>query len=108
MKTQIKKIIILVCVLFFVAASTSFAHDWKRGHHKPPGHAYGHYKKGHGHHIYWHGPRHHLRRHYYYKVVPEHHHYHHYERYPEHSAFFLGFSVYEPDYAVSVGVKEYD
>ena len=108
MISQIKKITILIAVFLFVITGVSFAHDWKRGHHKPPSHAYGHYRKGHGHHTDWHGPRHYHKRHYYHKEVHEHHHYHHYERYPQHSAFFFSFSVYEPDYAVSVGVKEYN
>ena len=71
MISQIKKITILIAVFLFVITGVSFAHDWKRGHHKPPGHAYGHYKKGHGHHTDWHGPRHYHKRHYYHKEVHE-------------------------------------
>ena len=45
MNTRIIKIVLLTAALIFLGTGVSFAHD---RHHRPKGHAYGHYKhKGH-------------------------------------------------------------
>lgn len=42
MMTRIKKIVIATVALLFVFSGVSFAHDWDKRKHKPPGKAYGH------------------------------------------------------------------
>ena len=93
MKTRIKKIIIIAAALLFLGSGVSFAHDWHRGYHRPPGHAHGHYKKWHGHHHGWHKKHYKHRRHhrerYVYKEV--HHHYqdsHHRRRAPREDVIY--------------------
>ena len=119
MKDRIKKIMILAAVLLFVTAGISFADDRQVGARKAPGNAYRHYKKGSAYQpyrnkrpadgyrppSYSHGYYH--DRNYCRKEVYQHYNYPHYQRYPLNSMFFFGFSVYEPYFAVSVGMTGY-
>ncbi len=107
MKARIRKIMMLATVLIFASAGVSLAHDVKAGYHRPPGNAYGHYQgKGHstpprGH--YQRNP--HYRERYVYKEVHE---YHHNDRdpYPPRSGVSFRISVFDPNFAFSVGVKQ--
>jgi hypothetical protein len=112
MKTRIRKIIITAVALLFVSVGVTFAHDGKRGHHKPRGHAHGHYKKGYDDHHGWHNKHHkskyHYRDRYRYREVHEvHHHYHHYDRHAPRRGTTIGFKVKEPGFKFTVVLKEY-
>ena len=98
MKTRIRKIIIMAVALLFVSVGVSFAHDLKDNRYKPPGNAYGHYKKGYDHHPGWkikhHPPKYHYRDKYrYHRLTPR-------ER------LFLGVKIHEPVYKFVVVVKD--
>ena len=110
MKTRIKKIIIMAVALLFVSVGVSFAHDRKGNQHKPPGHAYGHYKKGYDYHPGWHKKhnksRYHFRDRYRYREVPKfRYHYHHSDRHAPRERNIIGFKVNEPDFKIAVVVK---
>ena len=72
MKTRIKKIILLTAALLFLGTGVSIAHD---RHHRPPGHAYGHYKQK-GHPVWYKkhpGPKWRHQKHYVSRVIERHH-----------------------------------
>ena len=109
MKSKLMKILIIASAVFFLSAGISMAHDWKGGHHKPGGHSYGDYKKWHAPHNGWH-KKNFKRNHYKYRDRYHHktrHEYPHHNvgHYPSHGGVFFGFSVADPNFAFSVGVK---
>ena len=106
MKTRIKKIVLLTAALILLGTGVSFAYD---RFHKPPGHAYGHYKSK-GHPVWYKkqpGPK---WRHYReYAPIQVHKHYHYYDSYRhrggyEGTAFEL--SVSDQTLAFKVVVKD--
>jgi len=108
MKTKIIKIVIILTAALFMSASMSLANEWKGGHQKPQGNAYGH-QKWDGHHPgyqkkHYNSYHHQDRPKYHYREkVHEHHHY--YKSYQPPSEFFFGMSIYDPAMAVIFGVK---
>jgi hypothetical protein len=107
MKTGIKKIALLTAALIFLGTGISFAHDRP---HRPPGHAYGHYKqKGHP---VWHKKHHGPKwRHHEYRAqrhVDRHHrdygHYHHRRGY---DGSVVRIAVADENVAFRVVVRDY-
>lgn len=107
MKTTIKKIILLTAALLFLGTGVSFAHD---RHHRPPGHAYGHYKhKGHP---VWHKKHHRtkLRHHkqYAHRYVEKHHRdYDGYRHHRRHDGSVVKLSVVDENVAFKIVVRDY-
>lgn len=103
MKTRIKKIIVMTVALLFLGVGVSFAHDWNRGYHKSPRHAYGHYKKGHDYHpgkyerhFYgnrhpWYSPRHHYKKHYNHRENYKHRHHPRNKRHSSQIIYYFSF-----------------
>lgn len=98
MKTRIRKVIIMAVALLFVSVGVSFAHDLKDSRHKPPGNAYGNYKKGYDYHPGWklkhHPPKYHYRDKY------------RYHRHAPRDRVFLGVKIHDPGYKFVVVVKD--
>ena len=119
MRNRFLKTAAAVMVLFFIGTGVALAKEWNgRGHSKPPGHAYGHYKQpGPPQHAY--GPRHtylpprHYYRHNYYSYhhhyprVVQRHYYHPPARYyaPAPSGGYFGMSIFEPGFGFSFGMS---
>ena len=109
MKTRIKKIIIMAVALLFVSVGVSFAHDVKGNPKKAPGNAYGYYKKGYDYHPGWNKrhpkPKYNFRDRYRYRYreVPKFR--YHYNRPTPRGRSIIGFKVNEPDFKITVVVK---
>ena len=107
MKSGIKKIILLTATLMFLGTGVSFAHDRP---HRPPGHAYGHYKqKGHP---VWnkkhHGPKWRHYKHYVPGKIDRHHRdYGHYRHGSGYDGSVVKLSVADENVAFKIVVREY-
>ena len=108
MKTQFKKIFVTAIALLFVGFSISFAQDWKDVKHKPPGNAYGYYKKDVGNHPGLNNKRHEPKGGYREKYVHRevHEYDHHYDQHPSYIGTFFSLSIFDPNVAFSIVLQE--
>lgn len=107
MRSKIKKIVLLTAALVFLGTGVSFAHD---RFHKPPGHAYGHYKsKGYPvWHKKHHGPKWRHHKPYAHRYVKRHHRdYGHYRHYRRHDGSVVKFSVADRNVGFKIVVKDH-